>query len=136
MKKPQRKSQSKPELTPEMVELFAELRSEYLATVPEKISAIQKYWTAHEREKLENEFHKMKGTGTTYGLPELTRMAALVEHLCRENSPKLGLAIFITLEILPKIAQHHTEGESYEMEQDPFFKKLSVLNAEVANRAS
>lgn len=96
----------------ELDDLFIELRKEYLAEFSEKIDAIKKFWEVQNREGLQNEFHKIKGTGTTYGLPELSDVAAVLERLCEINSDKLGLSLLLAIDLFKTIC--HT----YEKDQD------------------
>lgn len=127
-----RKSHSKQE----MDELFADLKKEYLSTFNDKQILIQKAWVAYDRKTLENEFHKMKGTGKTYGLPEVSDLGGMIELLCKDNHPKLGLCVFLALEILPKIVAHHNNLRSYLMSEDPFYKKIKEIYCELATLAS
>ena len=135
MKKPaaaKRKTQSSQEID----DLFVELKKEYLATFQEKQELIKIAWAEHDRDKLENEFHKMKGTGRTYGLPEISVLGGMMELLCKENHPKLGLCVFMTLEILPKIVDHHNHIQEYKISDDFFYKRIKELYCELTPIAS
>lgn len=108
----------------ELNDLFAELKGEYLDSFPEKIETIQKFWESNNRDGLHNEFHKIKGTGTTYGLPEVTSIAEILEEMCENNCEKLGASIVIALDLLHKICQSYKFDVEYDLHKDPLFKRL------------
>lgn len=108
-------------------DLFKELKGEYLESFPEKIETLRKMWESGNREGLHNEFHKIKGTGTTYGLPEVTSIAEILEEMCEKNSDKLGMSIVMALDLLQKICQSHKFEVEYDLQKDPLFKRLKVF---------
>ncbi len=61
---------------------MAELRTEYLASFPQKFSEIESHLKAREFVRLREDFHKLKGTGKTYGIPEISELCAVVEKIC------------------------------------------------------
>lgn len=108
----------------EFDDMFAELKEEYLQTFSEKIEAIGNFWEMRNRDGLQNEFHKIKGTGTTYGIPEVTEVARILEILCMENSDKLGSCVVISIELFQKIYHSHNAQLEFEINDDPLFEKL------------
>lgn len=63
-------------------EMMAELRRDYLNSMPAKISDIKEHAQKGEAEKLRDDFHKLKGTGKTYGIPEISELGEAMEKLC------------------------------------------------------
>lgn len=125
-KKPQgRKSHTVKES--ELNHLFAELKGEYLDSFPEKIETIRQFWESGDRTGLHNEFHKIKGTGTTYGLPEVTDIAEILEEMCEQECEKLGAGIVIALDLLQKICQSYKFDVEFDLHKDPLFKRLKVM---------
>lgn len=108
----------------EFSELFLELKKEYLQSFDEKISSLMMFWHRRDLKNLQNEFHKIKGTGKTYGVHEATQVAEILEDLCATNSPFLGASIMIALETLRHIRHQHFEGRTLQLEKDELFKKL------------
>lgn len=125
-KSPGRKSNSAKRS--ELNDLFAELKSEYLDTFTEKTEAIHNFWAKQDRNALQNEFHKIKGTGTTYGIPEVTTIAEILEEMCEINSPQLGTAIMVTLELFQKICHAYKFGGDYDLRKDPLFKAVETMH--------
>lgn len=115
----------------ELNDLFAELKGEYLETFPEKIDAIRGFWEKQDRENLQNEFHKIKGTGTTYGIPEVTTIAEMLEDMCKNNSEKLGAAILSALELFHKISHAYKHSADYDLAKDPLFRMIKVINEDM-----
>lgn len=111
----------------EFNDIFAELKAEYLHSITEKLSTIEGLWQQHDRETLENEYHKIKGTGTTYGVPEATKVAEIMEHLCKSNHTQLGTAILISTDLFRKIKQYYLEGITWNLEHDENFSTLSQM---------
>ncbi len=120
-------------------DLLAELQKEYLATFPEKTAAIERFWRESKLEDLESEFHKIKGTGRTYGLPEVSLLGELMEKLCQarthENSDPLQTealehlktAIPLAAAILERIRQSRAQGSGLTLEEDPDYQALTRL---------
>jgi len=63
-------------------DVLAELQRNYIASMPGKITVLDGLWRAGELDKLRTEYHKLKGTGKTYGLPEVTQVGEALERLC------------------------------------------------------
>lgn len=108
----------------ELNTLFAELKAEYLETFTEKITTIEKAWQAKNRKQLESEYHKIKGTGATYGVNEATQVAEVLETLCHEGSNKLGMCVLVSIHLFKKIENHYKTEAPFEMSKDAAFKFL------------
>lgn len=126
----------KPQTRQEMDDIFAELRTEYLETFTEKQNLIKTSWEKRDRTTIENEFHKMKGTGKTYGLPEITDLGRMLELVSKDNHPKLGTCVFAALELLPQIVAARQQNKTYPLDTDPFYKKIKEIYCELATLAS
>ncbi len=128
MKKSLSKSSSATKIKNEdLNELFSELKSEYLESFPEKIAVIEKLWQKKDRRQLEDEFHKMKGTGTTYGVAEVSNVAEIMEAMCYQGHPQLGFAVLISLELFKKVRSHSSRSATYELEKDKMYKALRKM---------
>ncbi len=69
-------------------ELLKSLHKEYLTSLPSKIDSIAQQAIKGSAAELRESFHKLKGTGRTYGMPEVSELATLVEDLCAEFPKK------------------------------------------------
>ncbi len=116
----------------ELNDLFIELKQEYLDSFDEKIASIMTFWFRRDLKNLKNEFHKIKGTGTTYGVHEATAIAEILEDLCDENSPKLGLSIMIFVEMLRHIRHQHENKSTLDLESQKCFNALQRFQKESA----
>ena len=107
--------------------LLAELQKEYLESLPEKISGIQDLINKNEFELVETEFHKLKGTGRTYGVPEISRVGELGEKACWIPDAKRNDAIAQALQLLLKVHQSRAKGVDYPIEDDETCQALGLL---------
>lgn len=110
--------------------LLAELQKEYLDSLPEKIKAINELIKAKQLELVETEFHKLKGTGRTYGVPEISRVGELGERSCWITDNKRDDAITQALDLLSKVHQSRSQGKEFEIEEDQSCKTLAALLAQ------
>ncbi len=116
----------------ELNDLFVELKQEYLESFDEKIESIMKFWFRRDLKNLKNEFHKIRGTGTTYGVHEATAVAEILEDLCDANSPKLGLCIMIFVEMLSHIRYQHEHKSTLDLDSQKCFNALQRFQKESA----
>jgi chemotaxis protein histidine kinase CheA len=100
------------------------LRQDYLHSLPQKISDIRRQIKAGSAEDLLMSFHKLKGTGKTYGIPEITELAAVVEHICQDAPAKAAPAADQAVSILVDIHSARTLDAQFPLENDPRFKKI------------
>ena len=63
-------------------QLMEELKTEYLQSFADKFQLLLDLHKNKDWEKIELEFHKLKGTGTTYGVPEVSELCFHLERLC------------------------------------------------------
>jgi HPt (histidine-containing phosphotransfer) domain-containing protein len=115
----------------ELNSLFAELKAEYIDTFEEKIFVIEKFWQEYNTQQLENEYHKIKGTGSTYGVKEATDVAEVMEDLCHQSSEQLGVCILISLGLFRKIRDQYKNAAPFDLSKDPGFKFISARQDEL-----
>jgi|GEM_PF-1386081 len=84
-------------------DLIAELQVEYLASFPDKFKKIDDLFTSEKWYELELEFHKLKGTGKTYGIPEVSVVCKEMERICRKEIHAIPSALPLCVEILQEI---------------------------------
>lgn len=110
-------------------ELMQTLRAEYLQSLPQKVEIIQQLCKQGDLELLREEFHKLKGTGKTYGIPEITELCAVVEQLCVDKSPKAVDACKLANQLLSDIHAARSNGAILSLAQDPHFVKIQSFAA-------
>jgi hypothetical protein len=117
-------------------ELLEELRKGYLASMPDKIANIERLWEARELQLLETEYHKLKGTGRTYGLPEVSQLGMALERLCEIAPHTLANAIPLSLKLMAWIQTERESGKSPSLESAAAFQEIQniLLAAERSQR--
>ncbi len=110
-------------------EMLKNLQRDYLQSLPEKISDIQKHISAGSAvEMLQDAFHKLKGTGKTYGIPEISVLAAAVEGICHDKPKQAAPAASQALLILQDIHSARNANLQFSLDDDPRFKQIRRLN--------
>jgi HPt (histidine-containing phosphotransfer) domain-containing protein len=108
-------------------EVMKELRVEYIASIESKFSMFRELAKLRRAEDLQDEFHKLKGTGSTYGIKDISTLGELVESLFIK-SPRSGLSeLENILLLLERIIQHHRSGSSFSLEEQPECLRLREL---------
>lgn len=106
-------------------DILAELRVSYIAAMPDKITAINALWKSNELKLLKTEFHKLKGTGRTYGLPEITQVGEAMERLCEGPLDVLNQTVPLSLRLLERIRTQRTNGEIPDLDKEGDFQVIA-----------
>jgi len=104
--------------------LLAELQQSYLAALPGKAVLIEQLWQAGNLVDLETEYHKLKGTGRTYGLPEITQVGEALERICECRHASLAEAVPLSIRLITELRQQRINGEAPKMDESVDFQKL------------
>lgn len=107
--------------------LLAELQIEYLAALPTKIADIETHLRSGEMAKLRDDFHKLKGSGLTYGIPEISELCEVTELLCDSKPQAAGTFTPLTVSLLKGILQQRQAGQAYDLQKAAEFAKLQAL---------
>lgn len=109
-------------------EMMEQLKKEYIQALPNRVDEIRRKLTAIDTSSLREDFHKLKGTGKTYGVPEITLLAEVVERICA-GKPKevVGAVVPEALDLLSLIHDHRTSQRSFDIELDERFHKIKDL---------
>lgn len=111
----------------ELEAILAKLRNDYLAALPAKIETLETTWSAGDFLHLKTEFHKLKGTGKTYGLPEISELSLLMEHLVMLRKEALHEAMPLALELYREIHATRLSGEEPLLDQSAGFNRLKEI---------
>jgi chemotaxis protein histidine kinase CheA len=106
--------------------MMTELRAEYVASFPNKILDIQSHHQSQDHERLRDDFHKLKGTGKTYGIPEITDFGFVFEKLCLKKHPSAEF-VPAACELLQQIFENRRELRPFDLEQNAEFQKWKKL---------
>jgi hypothetical protein len=88
---------------------------------------LRKLLSVNDYRTLRDEFHKLKGTGKTYGLPEVTELCEICEVICRDKPKHVQTAIPAALELLMAIFVTRAEGKMHILTGDPAFERLKAV---------
>ncbi len=108
-------------------DLLKTLREDYLHSLPEKISDIRGQISKHDKAALQSSFHKLKGTGRTYGLPEVSEVAEAVESVCIHSPEHAVLASEQGAQVLEDIALAYSSEVEFSLSKDPRFSRIRQL---------
>lgn len=112
--------------------MMSELREDYIKSIPLKIMDIELHLAAKMWPELRNDFHKLKGTGKTYGIPEISTLCDPVEKIC-VNKPEAVLAVIPSaLFLLKEIYSQRLANKEYALENNPAFVQIRNIAAPFA----
>lgn len=108
-------------------DLLKTLQKDYLKSIPDKIKVIENHIQASDTHNVRESFHKLKGTGRTYGLPEVSELAEIVESVCIQH-PQSGVrAATEALPVLQDIYQSRQTQQAYAFGNDVRVEALRKL---------
>jgi HPt (histidine-containing phosphotransfer) domain-containing protein len=84
-------------------QMMAELQVEYLTALPQRLIQMAEQLAVQNVSALREEFHKLKGTGKTYGLPEISELCEVAERICLERPQHVADAVPRALNLLRQI---------------------------------
>lgn len=106
-------------------EMLKELQQKYIQTMPDKLASMTKHIETQNFQSLREEFHKIKGTGKTYGIPEISDLGAVFEEIlikCEFNPDPQWVKD--ALGIFKDIHTARVEQKAFEIFSDERFKNL------------
>ena len=107
--------------------LMSQLRTEYVQELPEKIAHIHTHWEQQHLELIREDFHKLKGTGKTYGIPEISQLAEVLEKICTDQPKNVAAALPEALNLLKEIHSYRTSAQAFDISHDQRFSMLKRL---------
>ncbi len=107
--------------------LLAELKKDYLISLPQKLAILKELTEKQDWEQLENEYHKLKGTGKTYGFPEVSLLCQKMEELAQRPSGRDPQIFNQALTLMEKLHQAYVGGHAPDLESDSFWRSLLAL---------
>ncbi len=114
-------------------ELMARLQREYLESLPSKIAEIEQDCQDGELERLKVAFHKVKGTGKTYGLPEITQVAEPIEDILTHNRSQGIEAARIGIQLFKVIYRSKSAAKNLDIENEDGYLTLRQWAAQASS---
>lgn len=113
-----------------MQQLLKNLKAQYISELHFKIREIEEQLEKQgSNEFFYDAFHKLKGSGLTYGCGEISDVCGLVEGYCQSKHPRWPEAVDAGLDILKKvyIARLQQLDKAYDLGADPQYRLLVDL---------
>jgi HPt (histidine-containing phosphotransfer) domain-containing protein len=107
--------------------ILNELKEEYLQKMPQKIQLLKNLTARQDWKALEEEYHKLKGTGKTYGFPEISIICEKMEILAQQKQHHTAQMFEPAVELLEKMHLSYLEKKPLALEQDPFVRSLLAM---------
>lgn len=108
-------------------DLLKSLQQDYLSSLPQKIELIRKQVAETSVSDLRESFHKLKGTGRTYGIPEVSELAAAVEEICIDYPQHAVTAAGHALLLLVEIHSTRKQNQVVSLDNDSRFLAIRKL---------
>jgi HPt (histidine-containing phosphotransfer) domain-containing protein len=115
-------------------ELMKQLKLEYVASLLEKRAKISELFKNNQLVELETEFHKMKGSGKTYGLAEVSQFGEIFESICMDLPSALSEVMPLALELIDEIYRVQNLNQSFDIiasKQYIYLKSLLTASAPI-----
>ncbi len=100
------------------------LKDKYLNSLSEKIEIIKSHIALKNLSGLQQEFHKLKGSGKTYGFNNITLISTRIDLLLKNKSPEALDYASKSCTLFEKIINSHFNNESYDVHTDPLYKQF------------
>lgn len=107
--------------------MMTQLRKEYVSTLPDKIQTIRHFLNSDDALGVREVFHKLKGTGATYGVPELSTLGEALETFVQSHPKDLKNAVPDALDLLNLVHQHRIQDQPYNIQTDQRFIRIKSL---------
>lgn len=105
-------------------DLLKTLQVEYLAELPGRIEGIEAHVSRKDIPALIEDFHKLKGTGKTYGIPEISALGEKMEQLFI-SCPAQGFSrVGHAVSLLRSIHGARTGGTEFAIDKDIRFQEM------------
>ncbi|MCB0366401.1 MAG: Hpt domain-containing protein [Bdellovibrionaceae bacterium] len=109
-------------------DMMKELRTEYLDSLPAKLRDLEKSLSQEDVDCLREDFHKLKGTGKTYGFPEISELGEVVERLLIQKPHSYAEVIPNAIGILRDIHRERSASRDFDLSEDGRFRSIRSLN--------
>lgn len=117
-------------------DVLAELRKTYLEALPGRADGIERLLQEGKYNEVETEFHKLKGTGKTYGFPDISVVCEKLEFLIQQENlsqkkfTQLCPIVDESIQLLEQMYQAYARQENLSLHEVPILKTLDNLQAQ------
>lgn len=105
--------------------LMKSLQEKYLKSLPATIELIEKSLATSDWASVLMEFHKLRGSGTTYGFEEVSELGYAVEKICQANPQPKKELIADAITLLKEILAQRQNGAVLDLKNNAVFRALA-----------
>ncbi|MCB0384432.1 MAG: Hpt domain-containing protein [Bdellovibrionales bacterium] len=109
-------------------DMMKELRTEYLESLPAKLNDLENSLNQEDVDCLREDFHKLKGTGKTYGFPEISELGEVVERLLTHRPQAYSQVVPNAIGILKDIHRERSASREFDLSEDGRFTQIRSLS--------
>lgn len=118
---------SSEEKTAKFHQMLQEMRQDYLQVLPARIAKIRKLTDQGDWKSVNDEYHKLKGTGKTYGFAEISTLCKILESLSM-NPPVNDVQLFNdAVHLLERMHQTYLKNQPFLLENDEVARRILAL---------
>lgn len=110
-------------------QLLESLQKDYVESLPEKINKIKLYDIKNQVNEIKHIFHNMKGTGASYGIPEITELSTVLVQICRERPSALAWSLTLGLDLMEKIYLKRKAGQICHIQTEEKYHEILLVLA-------
>lgn len=103
----------------QLEQVLADLKKDYLKALPAKIEKLQTFIKAQQWNSVVEEAHKLKGTGKTYGFPEVSCIAAKIEHLAEDSTKRTDSFFSNAWTLLEEMRNSYLQEKDFDLNSHP-----------------
>lgn len=110
-------------------DFFLKLKKEYVQKLKQYIDEIRENLSSNQFSSITDRFHKLKGSGKTYGMVEVSEIGAVMEEICRKipSKEKQKSSVLLSLELLEKLQKYQANLMQRQNLENPPSSKFPPL---------
>lgn len=105
-------------------DVIRELQIGYVQELPQKVKKILAHQEAGQMDLLGADFHRLKGTGATYGLPELSELAEIMVKICERRPSALPWVVPLATELIHKIHEKREKDQPCQIQTEEKYHEI------------
>ncbi|MCB0419586.1 MAG: Hpt domain-containing protein [Bdellovibrionales bacterium] len=117
-------------------QMMKDLQKEYISELPDRIREIQSHFEVMDANLLRDDFHKLKGTGKTYGIPEISELCEVVESICLKGETLIKKVLPLSIELLHEIQKRRSKNENFALSSDTRFAQICKIENNEMHQAT
>ncbi len=112
---------------PQLSSILQELKQDYLKSLPVKIKLLKELTSEQNWEKLAVEYHKLKGTGKTYGFPEVSIVCEKMEIFAKQPESRKIILFDQAVVLLSRLYEAYLAEKTLDLKADPIGRSLLAI---------